>query len=184
MSTYADYEDAIATQLGTLANVDIIVLPDNEADYNLPYSKSKITVAYVGSRFGMIKQLVGVSQDEMQLYEIVIQSRSTRGEIGAYELLDYCKKKLLGFAPLSSKKMYVESSADEMIRLMKREKGIFTYSFQVVVETVFVQQLNEPEFDGPPLVKAEPLVVNIGGESNVGIGYTDRIGESKIGELP
>lgn len=176
-----EYEDAIKARLdlADAPQVETRVMPENEAENNRPYEKGLITVAYAGSRFSKTKQIGTQSQEEISLFEVIFQSKKLRGDGGIYKMLQMAKRQLIGYKVFDSKKIYIDTGDAEKVGFVERsEDQIFMFRMLICIETTFVQAVEEPEYDGPLLVKASPHVAEINNESNNGIGYNFRIGEN------
>lgn len=109
---YEDLEIAIVARLAPVATefgIDVLPLPENQAQYVKPFEKARVTVnwkmsQFSGGRYG--SQLPtksvdhAVQQEDIEI-EVVIQSRFLRGESGTYAIMEAIRRKLIGFQPLS-----------------------------------------------------------------------------------
>lgn len=109
---YEDLEAAIVARLAPLAadfGIEVLALPENQAQYVKPFEKARVTVnwkmsQFNGGRYGSqlpTKSVDHAVQQEDLEVEVVIQSRFLRGESGTYAIMEAIRRKLIGFQPLS-----------------------------------------------------------------------------------
>lgn len=133
-SIYEEIENSIITRLAPLASagVDVVLLPENEADFTKPNSKPRITVMYYTSKFGgsMDSNLarlrsIGISsQEESIMLEVTMQSRKLRGTAGIMQIFEAVKDLLYGFAPADCDKLYLSE-----FNMLKKDKSDATWAF-------------------------------------------------------
>lgn len=105
MAYQEDIENSIITQLTPLisSNLQIVPLPENEADYLKPLIVNRVTVMYFDSEYGDSDNPVAstgiVVQAEKVFIEITIESKRLRGNSGVYTVWNAIKGLLLGFTP-------------------------------------------------------------------------------------
>lgn len=145
---YATLQTQIATRLGELNTnplapvVDVVVLPENEADYkrSIDHAKPRITVAYTGSEFGTGKNdfnsftIDDVAQEETVNVQIEIHAKKLYGNTGLYAVLNAAQALLLGFSPTHCDKLHFRRS-----QLQKTEDGLFFFVLECVVKTYALQ---------------------------------------------
>lgn len=107
---YSQIEQEVVTWLGPLTNgggVDVVQLPQLQADFDRPFMKGRITVAYKSSDFGDVINTHHIVQDEKIQVELIIQSRKLRDDDGLHAITEAVKRRLVGFAPTDCSKMYI-----------------------------------------------------------------------------
>ncbi len=96
-----------------------------------------VLVRYMGSRYG---PLVGVEQERLMAFEVVVVSDSLRAEdahVGCYEMLDLALERLIGFKPVDCRGG-VELFEDQFLEELE---GTWQYGAQVRVKSVMVQPM-------------------------------------------
>lgn len=152
---YELFETEIVNRLQALPSTDTIKMPENEADHEKPFQKSRISVFYSGSKYKEndrphpMRALGQVVQNEIVSFELLIQSRKLRGPIGILPVYKDVKMLLSGFKPSSCEKIYCKSF--EFITL---DKNIWTYKACFETTTLSVQDEWDEE-DGEPFASAE-----------------------------
>lgn len=119
-------------------------LPENQADYNRPFVKGKITVAYKKSQFNTPKSTGHTVQEEGMQLEIVLCAKKLRGPDGIYEMFDKTRRALIGWRPSHCGRMYAVS-----FELETRQDGLFYYIFTVGAVSQLVM---EADIDNDPAV--------------------------------
>ena len=148
---YSQIESEIVAHMADFAsaNIDVVQLPEVQADFERPFLNGRITVAYKSSEFGDVRNTHHIVQDEKLSFELVIVCRKLRGASGLHSVTEMVKRKLLGFAPTDCSKM----------RLIKygytdydKESALWAYS--MIFETTY-RLVEEAEYDlGTPLEQA------------------------------
>lgn len=107
---YSQIEQEIVTWLGPLTNgggVDVVQLPQLQAEFDRPFMKGRITVAYKSSDFGDVASTHHIVQDEKIQVELIIQARKLRDADGLHAMTEAVKRRLVGFRPTDCSKMYI-----------------------------------------------------------------------------
>lgn len=117
-------EDEIIEALDDIANdkVEVIPMPESEADFDRDFEDARITVAFNGLKSDDPVTMREIAQDDRQTVGIVIQSRRLRGEFGAYNLYKRIRATLSGFS-CTGCEPFVSRSFD----LISDENDLFTW---------------------------------------------------------
>lgn len=178
MSEYEIFELAIAAELTTITDATIVVMPESKDEYKIAETKALIFVGYSHSSFDDISNMDGASQNEIMKFEIHINSRKRRGNIGVYEMISQVKKKLLNFAPNADGKLFFEPQKDTVFYSGDVENSNYRYTLVVCLHHMNVQAQAEIQL-AEALVRIQARVTKMDGETVVGIGG-DRIGSEFI----
>jgi hypothetical protein len=146
---YSDIEQEIVTRLQPLTNgggVDVVPLPQVEAEFIRPLNAGRVTVAYKSSEFPGIRSTFEIVQDELLQFELVVQARLLRGNAGLHKIVEAVKRTLLGFMPTDCSKMYLVKNG---FTSRDPEQNIWTYS--MIFETKYVLVEDAEEETGPTL---------------------------------
>lgn len=137
----------LAAKLG--AGYDVLPLPEKQSDYEKPFSKARLTVAFAGEKPEMPQSTFQVSQHVKQTYTISVQSRflnSTVDVLGIGKLCDKVKSYLTGFQPTDGGLMYYTNH--EFVRY---ESGVWEHAVDFETKTLRTQDDNIEEETGAPL---------------------------------
>jgi hypothetical protein len=118
---YEQIEDDVVAHLGVIAGLEIVALPQSEAEFSKPFN-NKITIAYGGSKYRDSEGLGYIAQREEVDIVVFFESRKTRGDNGIYKSMATIKEKLIGFEPTFCGKMFLKEQSP-----MKRDDGIFSF---------------------------------------------------------
>lgn len=146
---YAEIEIAafLAGKLGE--GYDVLALPEKQTDYEKPFLKGRLTIAFSGEKPEMPQSTFQVSQHVRQTYTISVQSRflnSTDGVWGVGKLCDKVKSYLIGYQPTDGGLMYYVNH--EFVRY---ESGVWEHAIDFETRTMRVQDNNVPDETGAPL---------------------------------
>ena len=125
---YSQIEQEIVDRLQplTTANtIDVVSLPEFQADFERPFLHGRVTVAYKSSEFGPIKGSDYVIQDEMIQVEVIVQARLLKGNTGLHSITEAIKRRLLGFPPTDCTKLFLVKNA---FGELNNETALWTYS--------------------------------------------------------
>lgn len=125
---YSQIEQEIVNHLQplTTANtIEVLSLPEFQADFERPFLHGRVTVAYKSSEFGPIKGSDYVIQDEMIQVEIIVQARLLKGNTGLHSITEAIKRRLLGFPPTDCTKLFLVKNA---FGELNNETALWTYS--------------------------------------------------------
>ncbi|MGI9158252.1 MAG: Gp37 family protein [Saprospiraceae bacterium] len=141
---YAKLEDAIVQRLEPLKALgfEVVALPDRDADYERPFKFGRVTVAYKSSLFTedgtsgrpVLYSTSEIVQKETVEVEVVIQSRTLRGEKGVHWLKAAVSKQIIGWQPDSWGRLYGKE-----YRFVEHADGIFTYALSLFTTGLLVQ---------------------------------------------
>lgn len=142
-----DYEQAETDIIARItpfinAGIEVIPLPQNQADFKRPFEKAKITVAYKGSKWEKPQSTAEMSQDEDVMFEFSIQSKTLRGDRGIYIVKSLLIQALVGFAPTNCDKMYCKESGMTEAKTTF-EDGVWTYTLIMCCRNVSVEDFTE-----------------------------------------
>jgi hypothetical protein len=134
---YTALENSIVTRLSPLSLVGIEVLPLPEADADVvnPFDKGKITVAYLSSDFDQSVTTDCVAQPEKITFQLVVQSRTLRGTTGIYPVLTAIKSLVLGWKTATTDKIQFSKAQYDA-----HENGVWTYHINVTTENLAIEQ--------------------------------------------
>jgi len=136
---YGTIESAIQSRLSSLTGVTVIVLPDVEADFKLPFAVGKITVAYKDSKYLPQRGTGNIqSQEETMGFDLVIQAKKRTGTVGIYKIMEAVKARLFGFAPADCGPIYFPVD-EKAITFLEHKEGIWSYLMLVQCTTLLVQ---------------------------------------------
>jgi hypothetical protein len=146
---YSDIESQIVTRLQPLTNgggVDVVQLPQVQAEFERPLNAGRVTIAYKSSEFPSIRSTHEIVQDEHLQFEVIVQCRLLRGNAGLHKIVETTKRLLLGFRPTDCSKMYLVKHG---FTSHDNEGAIWTYS--MIFETKYVLVEDAQEETGPNL---------------------------------
>lgn len=137
---YQALEQSIVERLSplSLTGVEVIPLPEKDADLLLPSSAGKITVAYIMSDYDPSMSTDVVGHPEKITFQIVVQSRKLRGANGIYNLLKGVKTLLLGWQTPTTEKIHFEKSG-----VVEHENSIWTYRLTLTTYNLAIEQPDE-----------------------------------------
>lgn len=140
---YSDIEQEIVNKLQPLvtAGIDVVPLPQVEAEFQRPFQHGRVTVVYKGSTFDNHLSTHHVVQDERLQFEIVVVCRRLRGDTGVHGIVEVIKRTLLGFAPTDCSKMRVIKNSYQEYQ---KEAALWGYS--IIFETVY-RLVEDAEYD-------------------------------------
>lgn len=142
---YEQAEQDILTRLTpfvTAGAIDMVLIPQNQADFKRPFQKGKITICYKGSKWGDPRSTAQISQEEEVMFQIEIQSRTLRGDRGIYLMKKALNQALIGFAPTDCDRMYAKESGMTSVAETLND-GVWTYSLIVACKTISVEDYEE-----------------------------------------
>lgn len=125
---YSQIEQEIVDRLEPLTaqnTIDVIALPENQADYERPFLHGRVVVAYKSSDFGAVRSTHQVNQDEKIQIEVIIQSRKLKGSTGLHSITEAIKRRLLGFDPTDCSKLYLVNNT---FKEFNNDSGLWLYS--------------------------------------------------------
>jgi hypothetical protein len=132
---YSQIEQEVVSWLAPLSNgggVDVVQLPQLQAEFERPFFKGRITIAYKSSDFGDVKNAHHIVQDEKIQLEAIIQARMLRGPDGLHAITEAAKRRLLGFSPTDCSKMHLVKNG---FTDHNNEAAIWSYS--MIFETTY-----------------------------------------------
>lgn len=117
-------ENEVIDQLDDLANdkIEVIPMPESEADFARSFEDARITVAFNGLKSGDPVTMREVAQDDRYTLAIVVQGRKLRGPDGVYDLYKRIRLKIAGFS-CSGCDPFISRSFD----LISDENDLFTW---------------------------------------------------------
>lgn len=131
---YDQLEDDIIARLSPLKfkGIEIVPLPERDADIERPFKNARVTVAYKGSVYNdegtasrpMILSTAEILQKETADVEIIIQSRLLRGEFGVHSVKEQVTKWVTGFMPKNWGRLY-----SKQYQFLSNDDGLWSYSF-------------------------------------------------------
>lgn len=141
--SFEQAENEIVTQLQTkLGNVvEVIALPENDADYKRSLTKPKITVAYSESSFDPSTSTAQVSQKEKPSFLCNIRYQKLRGAGGLYETIQKVKEALVGFKPSNGDRLQLNKVEFDD----RDEYQNFSYNITFTTQKMNVQVLQDEE---------------------------------------
>lgn len=149
---YGTLETELVTRLTAyfLANhledlFEAVAIPQNEAEMQRPFQKSKVTVQYFTSAYQPTKMLGGAVQSETITIKLLFETRNLRGDNGLYNLMEYAKRCLLGYKPANCTKALVLDKYDQVFY---ENNTLSTYlDLQTETENVMIPEpTDEPLF--------------------------------------
>lgn len=146
---YSDIEHEIVEHLSPVFDtgiVDVVQLPQVQAEFQRPFGAGRVTVAYKSSDFGDIQSTYEISQEELVHIEIVVQSRSLRGATGLHSITEAIKRRLVGFRPTDCSKMYLVKNG---FTEHNNETALWAYS--MVFQTRYTIVEDKEYNNEPPL---------------------------------
>jgi hypothetical protein len=129
---------------------EAIPIPQNQAEQERPFIKSKTTIQYYKSKYSTTKSTNIVVQSEEILIRITFECRTLREENGFYNLIEHVKKSLLGYKPDNCTKRLTISDYD----LEFYENNTVSPFLELSTETENVQAFDDEE-PGPQFKKAQ-----------------------------
>lgn len=157
---YTVVENEIVAKLTADLNSNFLaeVMPENDGDYERPYEKPKVTVAYIGSKYiepnrsNESYRTVGdaIVQNEILNFELVFWGKDVRSTYGLHALMRDARKILIGFMPTNCYKMYILSQ--NLSSGPEKQKDLFYYSAIFACESLVVENIEMPT--GVPIAEA------------------------------
>nr|WP_199082040.1 Gp37 family protein [Pedobacter sp. ASV19] len=124
--------------------ITIEVIGQNDSDYELPFGKTKIIVAFSNEEPDPISNSFDiVYQSSSVMFSILLQSRTIRGNNGVYALGNFVKKHLTGYQPTDGEPFKYAG-----MRFEQKVKNVFEYSLDFRTKAVVIQDVQEET--GPP----------------------------------
>lgn len=144
MFSYEQVEEDIYQRLLPFQgiSIDVVKLPDNEADFKRAFAKGKITIGYKGSKWDAPRSTSQIAQEEKLIFEVAMQSRELRGSRGLYMLKRVVTQALTGFQPTDCNRMYPEESGMTGVKETFTD-GVWTYSAIFHCTTLTVEDFEE-----------------------------------------
>lgn len=141
---YDQLELDILARLAPLqtAGVDVVLLPETDADYKRPLTRSRVTIVYKESIFPEVTQqrsLGFVSQEEVCHVEVIVWSRKLRGSNSIHAISREVIRLLVGFEPTDGMKMYLVKNAYHM-----KDGELWSYSAVFATHTQVVEDYTAP----------------------------------------
>ena len=144
MNYIETHENAIKTKLESLnlSGVDVVVVPEKQAEYERPFINGKITIAYAGSEFeGPDATDISMHYEKITI-GLAIQSKALRGNTGIYGIVNACRKHLTGFRPdgfwqMAPKKIDLKSA--------DYNNNLWTYYFEFETKMEVVEVQIDPD---------------------------------------
>ena len=145
MMDFEVIEDQIVSHLSKNMKKDdkiiIEVLGEHDGDYDLPFGKKKIIIAFSNEEPDpMSNSFDIVNQPTMVVFSILMQSKTRRGENGIYQLAAGIKLHLTGYQPKDG-----ESFKYAGMRFEQKIKDVFEYSMDFKTKSMVVQKTYEEE---------------------------------------
>ncbi len=120
---------------------EALKIPQNQAELERPFIKSKTTVQYYKSRYGTTKSTNIVVQPEEILIRLTFECRNLREKNGFYNLIEHVKASLLGYKPDNCTKRLTISDYN----LEFYENNTVSPFLELSTETENVQAFNDEE---------------------------------------
>lgn len=143
---YKQQENDIITRLqpltvdaGPFKGYDIVPAPETETEFKQPFTKARVTVMLIGSKFGPIRATDLVSQDEVLTWLFIIESKTLRQVSGIYEVATNLKRKLLGFRPSWCERMI---AGELTIQERDAQSALYTYNLTFTCKTLAVEEVD------------------------------------------
>ena len=103
---YDILQTAVTSQLQTAISgafgagvLEVVPMPDTEAEYRKPFLKPRLTVIFTGAKFGTRTGTDPVRQLETLTFQVNIQAKRLYGNEGIYPIIEATRLALLGFRP-------------------------------------------------------------------------------------
>jgi len=133
-------------------DVDLLPLPENVAGYERAKDRPQVWVALNNAKGGEVVTTDYVTQLQMRTFEIILKSRTLRGELGIYQLSDLVTASLLGKpvddGPGTMKFTQLQNNGEA--------DGVHGYSMYFEVPVwVILEQFDTESLNGPNLVRAD-----------------------------
>lgn len=143
---YGAIEDEIVAFLTTrLADdtLEIIAMPETEAEFPKSYNKRRLIVAFNGEDANPNQNLYATVHNTAISFAISVQGKFLRGVNGVYKLAEDVKQTLIGFRPANVTQLEYVSH-----KFMRNDKDIFEYVIDFKTEGTRIQ--NIPDETGDP----------------------------------
>jgi hypothetical protein len=154
---YDQTEDEIVSRLRLffeVDTVDVIVEPDNDADYKRGIQNPILTVAYSGSSWPIQLSTSEGSQREEVSFLINIQARTRRGALGIFSLKSTMTKALLGWKPTNLDRIYLKKF-DPLGR--NADNALWFWNLEIAATKLHVQDLPDEDLPGATFVQGTLL---------------------------
>lgn len=143
---YDTIQSAVTTQLQNaisgafgVGSVEVVPMPDTEAEYRKPFVKPRLTVIFTGAKFGTRTGPDPVRQLETVALQVNIQAKRLYTNEGIYPLVEATRLALLGFRPEDCQPM-------TLVEVSPVSHDIGTYEYVLLFEATRPAH----QFHGPP----------------------------------
>lgn len=153
---YSDIERELVERLQALnlANIEVVPMPEVEAEFLEPLRNGRVTIVYKSSDFGPVKSTGYVSQMEVLHFEVVLQAKSLRSTTGVHALGEIIKRKLVGYEPVDCSKIWMIKN--EFAR-KEDKQAVWTYSMTIATSYLLVE---DATYDEGPLLSEINITYN------------------------
>lgn len=140
----------LATALGGQV-VEVTHFPDRPEAYEMRHPIGVAMVVYMGSRYGIIRDVGHVVHERTMEFEVGIRIRDLgwsfggppgNGTPGAYQVVDLSRRALLGFQPNHG--CTPLRAINDRFVARDRQGGVWVYALRLSTRTVVVEEYNIP----------------------------------------
>lgn len=147
-------EVEISEFLNTKVEIDSLFvepLPENDGEFERPFAKQKIYVAFSNELPGENSKSVFIVAQECEVtFSFLLQSKTLRGNTGIYKMAAFVKKHMVGYKP-SNGELFKYSG----LRMENRERNVFEYTMDFKTKSQSIQATDNDEETGALLKKVE-----------------------------
>lgn len=145
--SYQALEDDLVTRLQPLtdAGVDVVALPDTQADYKRPVTNVRVTVIANSADFGDIKSSGAMNQEENVSVQVLFQGNKMRGVNGVHSVVGAARLLLYGYQPANYSKMRLMKAA---LIDPRPEDNVWTYMLEFMTQGRVVEYDNTEDLAG------------------------------------
>lgn len=131
-------ENAMIQKMKTdIPELKVEGFPEKPDTYNFIHPKGVILVHYQGYQSSETKSTNKINQEETNTFNIVLMTRSLRGNGGAYSFIERIKKSIVGFKPhVGASKIYSIKGG-----FTDQTAGVWTYAFSFGFKAIFTEEV-------------------------------------------
>lgn len=125
--------------------IDVQPLPEDDANFKRMFEKPIVSLVWIGDDYEAPRSVSGTLLDKNITFQVFIQSRTLRDDLGIYDVCDKVKDALRGFTPIHCSRQILFKK----IKFMERTNGGFMYYLEV--SALGADGMMSDEDDGYPM---------------------------------
>lgn len=145
---YSQLENDVAGQLFRVLKplgVDVFIFPETESALKKLAGNCWCTVCFKKEDPKPPKSTGKMAQDVTAFVEVIIQSKSLRGEMGIYTIVEFVEKRLMGYRPKGYSKIW---SAGLTFVSHDTKDNLFQFSYMFCAERQIMEEAQDEVYPG------------------------------------